>query len=56
MEDKNIRISYDDKPSFKERIKKQAKRENRNMNNMIHVALEIYLDSKDRLKTPSKRF
>ena len=55
MEEKNIRIPYDDKPSFKDRIKKQAKKENRNMNNMIHVALEVYLDSKDKLFTP-KRF
>ena len=50
--DKRIRIPYDDLKSFKERIVKQAEKEERSMSNMIHVALKVYLDSKDRLTTP----
>ena len=50
--DKRIRIPYDDLKSFKDRIVKQAEKEERSMSNMIHVALKVYLDSKDRLTTP----
>ena len=50
--DKKIRIPYDDLKSFKDRIVKQAEKEERSMSNMIHVALKVYLDSKDKLFTP----
>ena len=50
--EKKIRIPYDDHPEFKERIVKQAKKEERSMSNFIHVALKVYLDSKDKLFTP----
>tara|TARA_R110000751_G_scaffold119480_1_gene220036 strand:- start:4317 stop:4490 length:174 start_codon:yes stop_codon:yes gene_type:complete len=50
--EKKIRIPYDDKKSFKDRIVKQAEKEERSMNNLIHIALKTYLDSKDKLFTP----
>jgi len=50
--EKKIRIPYDDLKSFKDRIVKQAEKEERSMSNMIHVALKVYLDSKDKLFTP----
>lgn len=52
MDEKLIRIPYDDKPSFKKRILQQAVKEEHNMNKMIHVAIKFYLDTQDRLANP----
>tara|TARA_R100001244_G_scaffold14884_1_gene16462 strand:+ start:659 stop:829 length:171 start_codon:yes stop_codon:yes gene_type:complete len=52
MREKQIKIAYNDTQSFKERIVKQAEKEERSMSNLIHIALKTYLDSKDKLFTP----